>query len=155
MNAADALAKQRYYEDVSIGDEYEEFQQPTPEHVATFLNNDGNRGPDRMGRFTDASVARSEGLSRPIIPGTMSTAIITRIVTDWMGPLGRIVNLEVSFRRPVMHNDRLRCHAMVTDAGNDTPDGEPGLVTLDVTLENDRGEKPVQGTATVELPRRG
>ncbi len=151
MTAADALARQRYYEDVSIGEEYEEHQQPTPEHVAAFLSTEG-RG--RMGRFTDASVARSEGLARPIVPGTMSTAIITRIVTDWMGPLGRIVNLEVSFRRPVMHNDSLRCLAIVTDAGNDAPDGEPGLVTLDVTLENERGEKPVQGTATVELPRR-
>ena len=29
-----------------------------------------------------------------------------------------------------------------------------GAVHLDVTLENDRGEKPVQGTAVVELPRR-
>ena len=28
------------------------------------------------------------------------------------------------------------------------------FVHLDVTLENDRGEKPVQGTAVVELPRR-
>lgn len=151
---ADALAGQRYYEDVAIGDEYEEYQQPTADHVAAFLSTDGNRGPNRMGRFTDASVARSEGLARPIVPGTMSTAMITRIVTDWMGPLGRIVSLDISFRRPVMHNDRLRCHALVTDAGADAPDGEPGLVTLDVTLENERGEKPVQGTATVELPRR-
>lgn len=155
MTAADALARQRYYEDVAIGDEYEEFQQPTPEHVASFLDADGSRGPQRMGRFTDTSVARSEGLARPIIPGAMSTAIVTRIVTDWMGPLGRIVNIEVSFRRPVMHNDRLRCLALVTDAGDGAPDGEPGIVTLDVTLENERGEKPVQGTATVELPRRG
>ena len=154
MTAIDALASQRYYEDVAIGDEYEEHQQPTPEHVAAFLNTEG-RGPSSLGRFTDASVARSEGLARPIVPGTMSTAIITRIVTDWMGPLGRIVSLEVSFRRPVMHNDSLRCLAIVTDAGGDAPDGEPGLVTLDVTLENERQEKPVQGTATVELPRRG
>lgn len=152
MTSADVLANQRYFEDVSIGDEYEEHQQPTPEHVAAFLSTEG-RG--RLGRFTDASVARSEGLARPIVPGVMSTAIITRIVTDWMGPLGRLVNLEVSFRRPVMHNDNLRCVAVVTDAGSDTPDGEPGLVTLDVTLENERDEKPVQGTATVELPRRG
>ena len=143
MTAIDALASQRYYEDVAIGDEYEEHQQPTPEHVAAFLNTEG-RGPSSLGRFTDASVARSEGLARPIVPGTMSTAIITRIVS-----------LEVSFRRPVMHNDSLRCLAIVTDAGGDAPDGEPGLVTLDVTLENERQEKPVQGTATVELPRRG
>ena len=27
-----------------------------------------------------------------------------------------------------------------------------GIIKLDVALENDRGEKPLQGTAVVELP---
>ena len=85
----------------------------------------------------------------------MSVAMITRVVTNWMGPLGRVVSLDVSFRRPVLHGDRLRCIAVVTDSGDDALEpGGPSLVRLDVSLENDRGERPVQGTAEVELPRR-
>lgn len=150
----EALSGQRYFEDVALGDEFEEHQQPTAEHVREFLSSGSGGGPGG-GRFSDAAEARRQGLERPIVPGTMSTAMITRIVTDWMGPLGRIVSLDVSFRRPVLHNDALRCLAVVTDAGDDALEaGGPAIVRLGLALENDRGERPVQGTAEVELPRR-
>ena len=41
---------------------------------------------------------------------------------------------------------------LVTDT---LEDGGRPTVKLDVYLENERGERPVQGTAIVELPRRG
>jgi len=148
---------QRHFEDVNLGDEFEEFQHPTTEHVVAFIqSSNGGFSTDRgRGRFSDPEEARRQGLERPIVPGSMSTAIITRIVTNWMGPMGRIVSLDVSFRRPVLHGDKLRCLSVVTDAGDDALEGGgPGIVRLDVALENERGERPVQGTAEVELPRR-
>ena len=155
---ADSPANQRYFEDVRLGDQFEEPQQPTSEHVAAFLGTSrapGGPGGPRDGRFSDVTQARRQGLERPIVPGPMSTAMITRLVTDWMGSLGRIVSLDVTFRRPVLHGDRLRCVALVTDAGDGAPEAAgPGIVSLDVNLENERGERPVQGTALVELPRR-
>lgn len=151
----DSLTGQRYFEDVAVGDEYEVHQHPTTEHVLAFLNSNNGRTAPGDGRFSNNADARRMGLERPIVPGTMSTAMITRIVTDWMGPLGRIVSIDVSFRRPVLHNDELRCLATVIDAADDALEaGGPAIVKLDVVLENDRGERPVQGTAEVELPRR-
>jgi hypothetical protein len=145
--------EQRYFDDVDLGDEFEEIQQPSTEHVQQFLGQTArgqSDGSDRgAGRFTDTAAARSQGLERPIVPGTMSMAMITRLVTDWMGPLGHIVQLDVSYRRPVLHGDRLRSVALVTDAGTSP------RVHLDLSLENDRGERPLQGTAVVELPLRG
>ena len=150
----DARLIQRYFEDVAVGDEFEETQQPTAEHVIAFIAATGM--PNGGGRFTDSERARALGLERAIVPGPMSASMLTRLVTDWMGPLGRVLSLDVSYRRPVQHEDRLRCVALVTDV-----DGEgdfegtgAGVVHLDVMLENERGEKPVQGTAIVELPRR-
>jgi len=144
--------EQRYFEDVNLGDEFEEIQQPTSEHVQQFLGQNargGRDGSDRgAGRFSDTAAARSQGLEKPIVPGTMSMAMITRLVTDWMGPLGHIVELDVSYRRPVLHGDELRTVALVTDA-----ETEP-RVHLDLLLENERGERPLQGTAIVTLPTR-
>ena len=149
------VTEQRYFEDVSLGDEFEEYQQPTTEHVMEFLESSSMGQDGGRGRFSDAAEAQRQGLQRPIVPGVMSVAMITRVVTNWMGPLGRVVSLDVSFRRPVLHGDRLRCIAVVTDSGDDALEpGGPSLVRLDVSLENDRGERPVQGTAEVELPRR-
>lgn len=156
---ADPLANQRYFGEVRLGDEFEEPQQPTAEHVAAFFQTVHSRGASNVasdGRFSDPERARRMGLERPIVPGVMSTAMITRVVTDWMGPLGRIVSLDVSFRRPVLQGDRLRCLAVVTDGGDGALDAlSPGVVSLDVSLETEGGERPVQGTALVELPRRG
>lgn len=144
--------QQRYFEDVNLGDEFEEMQQPTGEHVRQFLGQSArgqSDGSDRgAGRFSDTAAARSQGLERPIVPGTMSMAMITRLVTDWMGPLGHIVQLDVSYRRPVLHDDQLRSLALVTDAET------APQVHLDLALENERGERPLQGTAIVTLPTR-
>lgn len=152
------VSGQRHFEDVAVGDEFVEHQQPTADHVRDFLESGQGGGAGRSnggGRFSDAAEAKRQGLERPIVPGNMSAAMITRIVTNWMGPMGRMVSLDVSFRRPVLHNDSLRCIAVVTDAGDDALEaGGPGIVRLDLALENERGERPVQGTAEVELPRR-
>ncbi len=145
---------QRYFEDVAVGDEFQENQQPTLTHVVAFIKTSGVNSTD--GRFTDPERARAIGLEKPIVPGPMSASMLTRLVTDWMGPLGRVISLDVSFRRPVQHDDLLRCVALVTDVNGegDFEGTGTGAVHLDVTLENERGEKPVQGTAVVELPRR-
>lgn len=159
MTEAVSGVTQRYIEDVAVGDESVVLQQPTTEHVISFLNNGHSGRPANAmnGRFVDPEVAKAQGFPRPIVPGVMSAAMLTRVVTDWMGPMGRIVSLDVSFRRPVMHDDQLRCVALVTDIIGDEESeaSSPGLVSLDVTLENDRGEKPLQAAAVVELPRRG
>jgi hypothetical protein len=143
---------QRYFDDVELGDQFEEMQHPTAEHVRQFIGQSGRGARDQndegSGRFTDTATARSQGLERPIVPGNMSLAMITRLVTDWMGPLGHIVELDVSYRRPVLHGDQLRSVALVTDAETSP------RVHLDLSLENERGERPLQGTAVVELPTR-
>jgi hypothetical protein len=147
-------ASQRYFEDVWPGDEHIVEHQPTTADVMEYLQiNRMGQGNDRGnldGRFTDEAGAARQGLARPIVPGTMSMALLTRLVTDWMGPLGHMRSIEVSFRRPVLHEDRLRGVVLVTDA----TDGDgTATAALDVYFENERGERPVQGTAVVELPR--
>jgi len=45
--------------------------------------------------------------------------------------------------------------ALVTERDDDLAEaGGPAIVSIDVSFENERGEKPVQGNAQVELPRR-
>jgi len=158
MTEARPTVVQRYLEDIEVGNEFVAHQQPTTEHVISFLNNGHSGRPANAmnGRFTDPEVAKAQGFPKPIVPGVMSAAMLTRVVTDWMGPMGRIVSLDVSFRRPVLHDDNLRCVALVTDIIGDEASEitSPGIVSLDVTLENERGEKPLQAAAVVELPRR-
>ena len=87
-----------------------------------------------------------------IVPGNMSMSFLAQLITDWAGPHGRLTKLEVNFRRMVEPGDRLECKATVTDIQE--VDGQ-NLVTLDAFIENQKGERPIQGIAEVVLPSRG
>jgi acyl dehydratase len=144
--------EQRYFEDVEPGDEFEESWTPTREDVIAYLK---VSNPDREpppSRFTDDAEAQKIRMPRAIVPGAYSLCMATRVVTNWMGAEGKLHSIDCDFRRGVLHEDTLKILALITDAVEE--DGRP-LVKLDVYLENERGERPVQGTALVELPRRG
>ena len=141
----------RYFDDVEIGDEFEEKQTATKDDVLRFFMMTASArltGGPGDGRFVSEEAGRRLGAEGPIIPGVMSFAMLSRLVTDWMGAAGHLDNLDVSFRRPIAHGDALRLVALVTDT-----DTEAATVKLDVYMENERGERPLQGTAIIRLPR--
>src|SRR5687767_14333926 len=107
-----------------------------------------NQGPSY---FLDANAAANNGLSRPIAHGGLSTAICMRLITDWIGPRGRLKSIDARFRRPAMHGDRLRVVGLVTDVDANGPEA---TAKIDVYLENERGDRPIQGAAEITLPRR-
>lgn len=100
-------------------------------------------------RFTDGDAARAEGLASPIVPGNMTQALLTRLLTDWAGPAGWVRTLDVNFRRPAHHGQEFRCFGLVTDKREE---GTTTIVKLDVYVENPDGDRPVQGVAEVVLP---
>lgn len=142
-------ASQRSYEDVQVGDGLGPLlKEPTREQILAYTTVWGVQG---MGRFTDDAAARREGLEGVIVPGNMSMSFLSQLLTDWAGPRGELRRLEVNFRRLVQPGDALSCQGVVTDKG--VEDGEPRII-LDVFIDNQKGEKPVVGTALVVLPRR-
>lgn len=151
------MAEQRFFEDVEVGEEFNTSYKPEAAHVAQFfaLTGSGRGGGGDGGsssRFQSASTAKSEGLASPIVPGNMSLGLLTRLVTDWMGSEGHLRTVDVSYRRPVHHGDDLKGVGLVTH--HDVDENGEAIVELDIYLENQRGERPLQGTATVELPKR-
>lgn len=146
-----AEAAQRYFEDIEPGDEFEEPWLPTRDLVVAYLSVGNTDAANRADRFTDDEAARKIGMPRAIVPGALSLCMATRLVTDWMGPLGTLRSIDVDYRRAALHEDNLRILGLVTDTDDD--EGFP-LIKLDVYIENDRGERPLQGVAIVELPRR-
>ena len=144
---------ERYFEDVHLGDEFEDEWLVERERVVAYLDFEsvGPGEDDGGGRFTDPEGARRLGLERPIAPGMLSMSILTWHLTDWMGDGGELASIDISFRRPVHHDDRLRFVGLITDA---EPGDDGGNVKLDVYFENERGERPLQGGALVRLPSR-
>lgn len=149
------MIEQRYLEDVEPGDEFEVGWQATPEAAHLYMTTRrgavGGVSPAEAEVEAQADSEPRPGFDRPIIAGPMSLGVMARVVTDWIGPHGRLRSIDVDYRRPVYRDDYVRVIALVTDT--EERDGR-GTVKLDVYFENVRGERPVQGVAVVELPRR-
>jgi hypothetical protein len=148
------MIRQVYGADIEVGEEIGPLvKHPDTEQVRRFLTAWSPARSDRgMSRFTDAESAGRDGLAGPILPGNMSQAFLAQLVTDWAGPLGRLLSLDVNFRRPVRHGEELKCIGLVTDKRDE---GEETIVHLDLFIEDPRGDRPVQGVAEVVLPAHG
>ena len=138
-----------YFEDVEIGDDIGPVQRVvTDAQVVEFV---GVRGAQRdPSRFTDAEVARQEGLPGPMVPGAMSVAMLSQLATGWSDTV-TLKKIDVIFRQLVLHNTDLQLVGAVTDKG--VVDGEP-QVECDLTIQGPDGSTLVIGKATVALPRR-
>ena len=139
---------QVYFEDVEMGDEIGPLvKEPTREQIRDY----DSESELLSGRFTNDQAAQGDGLRGVIVPGNMSMSFLAQLLSDWAGEQGRLTRLEVNFRRMVEPGDSLECKATVTDM--ERVDGQ-NLVNLDAFIENQNGERPVQGTAQVVLPNR-
>ena len=138
---------QVYFEDVEVGDEIGPLvKQPGVEETRAFAE------LSRLsGRFVSEDGALREGTDRMLVSSWQSMGYLAQLLTNWMGQDGFLSRFEVFFRRRVEPDDRLECQAVVTDT---IAEGERGVVTLDAFIVNQRGERPLQATAEVSLPRR-
>jgi acyl dehydratase len=99
------------------------------------------------GRFMSDEDARAEGLPGQIVPGNLSLALFSRLLSGW-GDV-RLKRLSATFRALVRPGVPLVLNAVVTE--KHTSD-HGRFVECDLVLENADGERLVTGTATVELP---
>ena len=139
-----------YFEDVEMGDDIGPIERVvSTDQVKEFVQVWGTQsGPSR---FTDPDTAKSEGLPGAIVPGAMTIALMSQIITGW-SPSAALTKLDVVFRGMVPHDTALKLQGIVTDKR--ILDGQPRL-ECDLFMENPEGTRLVIGTATVHLPTRG
>ena len=98
-------------------------------------------------RFTDHEGARAQGFPAAIVPGIMSQGFFAAMIHRW-APAAVLRSLDTIFRAPVLVDQPCAIKGVVTDI-----DDDEGIVEIDVTLVNEKGETRVFGTARVWLPR--
>ncbi|MCL6648974.1 MAG: hypothetical protein K6U89_11635 [Chloroflexi bacterium] len=138
-----------FFEDVAIGDELPVQEDCIgQERARRFL---AVRGPQRNeGRFTNLEEARRLGLPRLLVPGPLLAAVLARTLRQWL-PRGRLLKLDLVFRRNVWQEVPFTLHGVVVDT-EERPEGP--AVDLDLLVVDAEGERCVTGMATVILPRR-
>ncbi|MGH7986647.1 MAG: MaoC/PaaZ C-terminal domain-containing protein [Candidatus Binataceae bacterium] len=98
-------------------------------------------------RFTDDEGAKKEGLPGMIAPGNMSLAILSRLVTDWIGHGdAKLIRLGTTYRQPVLPDHTITLQGFVTHKND-----EERTVDMDLWMESEEAERLVIGTATVQF----
>jgi acyl dehydratase len=93
-------------------------------------------------------VAHELGMPGAYNNGSQTTGWMAHPVTNWMGDLGFITDLEVRLRRPIVFGDTVWIRGVVTEKP------ERGVVLIELAAENQIGMITATGAAAVRLPRR-
>ena len=137
------------YDAVEVGAELPE--QTFPVRRADLVRYAGASGDDNVIHWNER-VARAVGLPDVIAHGMFTMALAGRVVTDWAGDPGRVVEYTVRFSKPVVVPDDDTGTALVVSGRvQDKRDGDRTVV---VALEARVGdEKVLTGArAVVRLP---
>jgi acyl dehydratase len=97
--------------------------------------------------------AKSVGLPDVIAHGMFTMATAIRVVTDWTGDPGAVVEYGVRFTRPVVVADP--DGAVLTVAGSVRAVREDGLLEVDLTATVDGSTVLAKARAVVRPPRQG
>lgn len=136
-----------YFEDVNVGD-------PLPPLTRKLTTQDVRGYLDTVGlfhkRFVDDDYARTEGLDRAIIPGNVSLGLLSQLITSYF-PADSLKKLSVNFRSFVRTGIEFTCFGVVTEKHSSS---EENIVECEVYLQDEDGQRPVKGRATVRLRSR-
>lgn len=98
----------------------------------------------------DAVFAREHaGLAGPIQSGHYRTALLTRMVTDWVGSAGWMRRLAVRHTGPVGCGDVVRCEGRVRQVR--AADDHATTVEVDIWAVGRDGQRVSEGTASLEV----
>src|SRR5579884_896876 len=98
-------------------------------------------------RASPTTRGRKEGLPGMITPGNMSLALLSKLVTDWLGSSdARLVRVGTTYRQPVLPDHTIILQGFVTH----TNDADR-TADMDIWIENEEAERLVIGTATVQF----
>jgi acyl dehydratase len=135
-----------YYEDVEVGTEITPLvKHPDIRQLVMWAGASGDYYPLHY----DKDFAKSQGLSGLIVHGQLSFCFLGQLLTDWIGDEGVLRKVGCSFRGMVFPDEDLTCRGEVTKKY--IKDGDH-YVECNIWTENPKGERAIQGSATVNLP---
>ena len=142
------MADQVYWDDIEEGAEIAlEKEEMSSQRLVVWAAASG----DFYQIHYDDGFAENNRLPGIIVHGALKGMLIGRLLAEWTGSEGRIVNWGVSYRGMDPARQDLRVWGKVTKKYEQ--DGE-ALLDLDVGVAQPDGTQTTPGTATVALPKK-
>jgi len=137
-----------YYEDIEEGAPVRPmFLYMDQMQLISWAVSSGNR---RAGHYDIYSTTAGGG-GYPSVTGQLKTALLEKVVMDWLGPKAWIRKMQVQYRKWDYFFDMKKFTGAVV--GKRIEDGQ-GVIELDLQMENSKGEPTTKGKIVVEVPLR-
>ena len=142
------MAEGPFAEDVTVGKELPSLvERPTTRCLVMYAGASG----DFYEIHYDQSFALGRGLPGVVVHGALKSAYLGRLVCDWMGDEGTLLEFTVRYREMDVVGDTLTCRGVVTERSER---GGKQLVRLELWIENGTEMRTTTGSALVALPSR-
>jgi len=142
------MADQTYWDDIEEGAEIAlENEEMSSQRLVVWAAASG----DFYQIHYDDGFAKNNQLPDIIVHGALKGMLIGRLLDEWTGSDGRIVNWGVSYRGMDPAREPLRVWGTVTKKYEE---GGESLIDLDVGVAQADGTQTTPGTATVALPKK-
>ena len=137
-----------YAEDVNVGDTLPELVKGPIQQIqlTRYAGASGDFNPIHQ----DDEFAKAAGMGGVFGHGMLTMGFVAQCVTDWAGA-GTVKKIGVRFQGLVRLKDMITCKGRVLDTSSKNG---THLVEIELSAENQKGEKVVTGKATVALPSR-
>jgi acyl dehydratase len=138
-----------YAEDVSVGQELPALVKGPIQQIqlTRYAGASGDFNPIHQ----DDEFAKAAGMGGVFGHGMLTMGFVAQCVTDWSGA-GSVRKLGVRFQGLVRLKDVITCKGRVLSKSSDNG---THVLELELSAENQKGEKIVSGKATVAVPSRG
>lgn len=145
------MTQQVFFEDVAEGTELPPLEKPPINRVqlVKYAGASGDFNPLHY----DEDFAKAAGMPNGCIAhGMLSMGFVGQLLTDWIGPGGRVKELGVRFTSMTEMKDSVTCTGRVVRTWQE---GGENLVECEVQSRTHRGNVTTTGRAVVALPSRG
>lgn len=143
------LAPERYWEEVQVGQELDGFSMRLG-WTSMALQVSGSQDWNTV--HHDVEYARDSGHDAPFYNTGWTSAMLARLLTDWIGPTGWV--RKVAFQTRKMNRLHDTVHVRGRVIGKHIDETGSHFVEVDIWIENDREGVATPGTALVKLPAR-
>ena len=140
------MVPQLFFENTRVGTKVRMLvKHPTKTELVKWAGATGDYYPYHY----DKDAAQQAGLPDVIVQGLLIASFLGQMLTDWIGPRGRVRELSVSNKQMCLPGQDVICQGKVTKKW---VKGGECLVMCQISAKNRRRETMVLGTATVILP---
>lgn len=139
------MGRKAFIEEIEVGEELPVIvERPSTMELVKYAAATG----DYYQVHYDKDYAMEQGLPGVIVQGGLGLSYLGKMVTDWIGEQGKLMEISGSYRGIMVVNEEIFYHGKVTEKTRE------GKIVLELWAEGATGDRKISGNAVISTRKR-